>query len=126
MEKERFLQKLMVPQKRVQKGLSRYDSWAGREDKSQIEVLLSIRDSLAELTGGCEVSKFAEGLFCLKHGRPVETGEVRCDSFVRRRSYAGGEDPTKRQIEDYVRGVLGIKTGKNFRRLVDWWDGSRL
>ena len=115
----------MRPQKKAHGGSRRYEAWAVREDQSQIEVLLGIRDSLAELTGGCEVGRLPEGFFCLKHGRQVQEGSTRCDSFARHPSHAEGEDPTKRQIEDYVRGVLGIKTGKNFRRLVDWWDGSR-
>jgi hypothetical protein len=115
----------MVPQKKAQGGSRRYEAWSSRDSRSQIEVLLGIRDSLAELTEGCEVGRLAEGFYCLRHGRPIEEGSTRCDSFERRSSHAG-EDPTKRQIEDYVRGVLGIKTGKNFRRLVDWWDGSRI
>ena len=115
----------MVPRKRAQKGSGRDGSWATRMDQSQIEVLMGIRDTMAELTEGCEVIGFEGEFFCMIHGRQVEKGDTRCDSFARRPSHNNGEDPTRRQIEDYVRGVLGIRTGKNFRRLVDWWDGSR-
>ena len=72
-----------------------------------------------KLTDGCEIVRQGEGYFCLEHGTPVEDGSARCDSFVRRRVFERADELTKKQIEDYVSRVLGIKEGKHYRRLVE-------
>jgi hypothetical protein len=86
-------------------------------------MLLSIRDSLDELTRGCEIDLRADGKYCVVHAKPVEDGATRCEAFVRRTVFGPADEPTKRQTEEYVRRVLGIKEGKTYRRLVE--RGSR-
>ena len=90
------------------------------EDSSQIEVVFSTGNSLLDFTGECEIQRSPNGCFCRKHGRPVERDAARCDSFVRHRAYEDSEDLTQRFIEEYVRSVLGIKKGRNYRKLVGW------
>jgi hypothetical protein len=86
-------------------------------------MLLSIRDSLDELTKGCEIDLRGDRKYCVVHERQVEEGATRCDAFVRRSVFGPASEPTKRQTEEYVRRVLGIKEGKTYRRLVE--RGSR-
>jgi hypothetical protein len=89
------------------------------EDSSQIETLLSIRNTVREMTTGCEIRKTADGFFCMKHGLRVNGGDTRCESFVRRVPRSNGDDPAKKQIESYVNEILGIKKGETFTRLVN-------
>ena len=91
-----------------------------RKSVSQIDAILAIEGSPSEFTGECEIQRTSNGSFCRKHRRPVERDATRCDSFVRRRSFENYEDITQRFVEEYVRNVLGIEKGKNYRRLVGW------
>ncbi|HYC11507.1 MAG TPA: hypothetical protein VEC02_02450 [Nitrososphaerales archaeon] len=91
-----------------------------RKDSSQIDAVLTIEGSPSEFTGECEIQRTPNGYFCRKHRRPVERDATRCDSFVRRRSFENYEDIAQRFVEEYVRNVLGIEKGKNYRRLVGW------
>ena len=80
--------------------------------------MLGLRNSFQALTAGCEIRGYSDGYLCVIHGMPVREDDTRCQSFVRRRVYTDGDDETLEQIGDYVNQVLGIRKGKNFRRLV--------
>jgi hypothetical protein len=86
-------------------------------DKASYESLLSIKQGLFMLTGGCEIYSRREGYFCKKHGRPVKQGESRCDYLANRFSAAVGETSSKVQIQHYVNDILGIKDPQNVKRL---------
>jgi hypothetical protein len=113
----------MPNSRRTERSPHTYATWAQRvdpEEKAQVRLLLSLRRSFGESSRDCEVQRSPEGLFCVKHRRPVKGDALRCDSFVRRRAFADADDYTREQIEDYVKEVLGIKKGKNFERLLGW------
>jgi hypothetical protein len=103
----------------------RYEFWKGSRSPSQseevreadMETLLLIRDSLKEMTGGCEICRHSEGLICTVHWRSVKADDPRCDSFVRRTNYESGEDTAKKVIQQYVNGILGIRDVKSVKRL---------
>jgi hypothetical protein len=86
-------------------------------DGATYESLLSMKQSLLLLTGGCEISLRPDGYFCEKHGRPVKKGESRCGYLADRFSTAVGENSSKAQVQQYVNDVLGIKDPKNIKRL---------
>jgi len=88
-------------------------------NEEELSALLSIRDSLEELTRGCEIEARREGRYCLVHDKPVSEGETRCEDFVRRSVFGQAYEPTKRATEEYVRRVLGVKDEKTYRRLVE-------
>ena len=75
-------------------------------------MIYGVRD----LVTACEFTETQQGAFCLTHNRNAEKGASRCSGW---RSRGDPEDYTRKHIEDYVRGVLGIKEGKNFARLVE-------
>jgi hypothetical protein len=50
----------------------------------------------------------------------VQRDATRCDSFRSRRSFENYEDLVQRITEEYVRDVLGIKEGRNYKRLLGW------
>jgi len=50
----------------------------------------------------------------------VKEGEAECGVSTRRRSSPDIKEVTRRQFEEYVRNILGIKKGRNYRRLVGW------
>jgi hypothetical protein len=86
-------------------------------DRATYESLLSIKQSLLLLTGGCEIVPHEDGYRCEKHGRPVKSGESRCDYLADRFSAAVGETNSKTQIQHYVNDMLGIKDPRNVKRL---------
>ena len=80
----------------------------------QVETMRYIQASIDMLTGGCEICKNAEGLFCVVHKHPVKAGDARCDDFVRRLP----EDPRKAsraQSEQFISETLCLSK-KNLRR----------
>jgi len=82
----------------------------------EAESMRYIQASIAMLTGGCEICKHAEGLFCIVHKRPVKTGDSRCTDFARRLP----EDPreaSRAQAERFVRETLGLSQ-KNLKRVI--------
>jgi hypothetical protein len=84
---------------------------------SLAEDMRYIADTIATLTGGCEICKNQVGLFCQVHHRPVQAGETRCEDFTRRFP----EDPeraAKAQVQAYVNQTLGISK-RNLRRMTD-------
>lgn len=122
-----FLQSILAPEKRG-RWVSDSDRSTARstrvEDSSQIEAVLRIESSLNELAGDCEIQQSPNGFFCRKHRRPVERDATRCDAFVRRRAFENSEDLTQRFIEEYVRNILGIRKGRNYRKLVGWMSDA--
>ena len=74
----------------------------GKESEEEMIVLKSIRETLLEITGGCEVcqrsvsSQPGEELFCTVHNRPGKRGDSRCEFFSRkpRRSDLAAEPKT--------------------------------
>jgi hypothetical protein len=76
------------------------------------ETIFGVRD----VARGCEFTETQEGFYCLTHGRNAERGASRCGTRGER---VNPDEYTRKHIEDYVRGVLGIKEGKNFTRLVE-------
>jgi hypothetical protein len=90
---------------------------ADQADQDDQENLLSIKQSLLLLTGGCDISERQDGLFCEKHGRPLRPGESRCDFVVERFSRAEAEVRSKEQIQRYVNEILGVKDPKSIKRL---------
>ena len=97
---------------------------AGRErddseatDRATYQSLLSIKQSLLLLTGGCEVAPRQDGYFCEKHGRPVKKGENRCDYLADRFATAASETGSRTQMQQYVNDLLGIRDPKNIKRL---------
>ena len=109
MEKVRHAWVALAPSRRTRKG-----------DSSQIDAVLSIESSLSAFNEDCEIRRTTSGCFCKKHGRPVQRDATRCDSFVRRRSFENYEDFVERFTAEYVRNVLGIKEGRNYKRLLGW------
>ena len=81
------------------------------------ETLISIKDSLLLMTGGCDVVQTQDGLFCERHKRPVIEGGTRCDYIASQLSRKEGEDQSKAQIQQYVNDVLGIRDPSVVRRL---------
>jgi hypothetical protein len=123
MEMKVFLQSILVSGKRGRwaSDASRTKTRSTQErDSSQLGVLLRIESSMSEYAGDCEIQQSPNGFFCRKHRRPVERDATRCDSFVRRRAFENSEDLTQRFVEEYVRNILGIKKGRNYRKLVGW------
>ena len=81
----------------------------------EVETMRYIQASIAMLTGGCEVCKNAEGLFCVVHKHPVKSGDTRCADFTRRLTV----DPRKAsraQAEQFISETLGL-SGKNLKRV---------
>jgi hypothetical protein len=95
-------------------GRERDDSEAA--DGATYQSLLSIKQSLLLLTGGCEITPRRDGYFCEKHGRPVKEGESRCD-YLSDRFAAVSETNSKTQIQHYINDILGIKDPRNVKRL---------
>ena len=81
------------------------------------ETLVSIKDTLMLLTGGCEVSERSGGLFCEKHGRPVHPGAQGCDYLATHFASRDSETRSKAQLQQYVNEVLGVKNADSVRRL---------
>jgi hypothetical protein len=96
-------------------GRERGDSEA--TDRATYQSLLSIKQSLLLLTGGCEITPRQDGYFCDKHGRPVREGESGCDYLADRFAAAVSETSSKTQMQQYVNGILGIKDPRNVKRL---------
>jgi hypothetical protein len=71
---------------------------------------------VGDVVNSCEFTKTEEGSYCLTHGRNTERGASRCDGWGVR---VNPDDYTRKHIEEYVKGVLGIKEGRNFDRLVE-------
>jgi len=109
METAPYIWVTLAPHKRAQ-----------RKNFSQIDAVLTIESSPSDFVGDCEIQRTSNGYFCRKHRRPVERDATRCDSFVRRRSFENYEDVARQIVEEYVRNVLGIEKGRNYRRLVGW------
>lgn len=76
------------------------------------DILAEIRDSVA----GCEIVESPGGAYCMKHRREAETGAMRCGS---RGAQLDHEVYTRTHLEEYVRGVLGVRDGKTISRLVE-------
>lgn len=81
------------------------------------ETLVSIKDTLMLLTGGCQVTQRPQGPYCEKHGRPVPPGGVACDYVSTRFASNDSEDRSRKQMEQYVSEVLGVRSPENVRRL---------
>ena len=98
-----------------------YRASAGPRDgvptREMQETLFSIKDTLLLLTGGCEVAERREGLYCEKHGRPVQPGGRGCDYLSSHFSRGDSESRSKAQLQQYVNDILGIKNPDNVRRL---------
>ncbi len=96
----------------------RVESVERTEQQSELERFESLRyvqSSIALLTGGCEICRNAEGLFCVKHKHTVKAGDPRCPDFARRFP----EDPqlvSRAQAEQIVRETLGL-TGRSLKRV---------
>ena len=92
----------------------------GRDLQTELALAQDMRyiaDTIATLTGGCEICKNQLGLFCQVHHHPVQAGDTRCDAFARRFP----EDPeraAKAQVQAYVNQTLGISK-RNLRRVTD-------
>ena len=76
------------------------------------DVLAEIRDSVS----GCEIVDSQNGAYCIKHGKHAQPGAARCGS---KGAQVDPETYTRMHLEEYVRGVLGIREGRTFRRLVE-------
>ena len=81
------------------------------------ENLVSIRDTLMLLTGGCEVTQRAQGSYCEKHSRPVPPGARTCDYLATHFAGNDAENRSKAQVQQYVNDILGVKDPVNVRRL---------
>ncbi len=88
-----------------------------RPSESEIKDLLTIRQTLLLLTGGCEIAERQEGLYCEKHGRMLGAGHTQCDYLAERFSRDAGEGRSKDQIQRYVNDILGIKDPRLAKRL---------
>ncbi len=88
-----------------------------RPSESEVKDLLSIRQTLLLLTGGCNIAEREEGLFCEKHGRMLGAGQSRCDYLTERFSRDTGDERNKDQIQRYVNDILGIRDPKLAKRL---------
>ena len=91
---------------------------ASREKAREAEeTLVSIKDTLMLLTGGCEITQGPQGLFCAKHGRPVRPEGNGCDYLSKHFSSRESENRSRAQLQQYVSEMLGIKNPDNVRRL---------
>lgn len=93
---------------------SQEDAGATREMQ---ETLVTIKDTLMLLTGGCEITERTGGSFCEKHGRPVPPGAKGCDYLATHFASRDSEGRSKAQLQQYVNEVLGIKNPDSVRRL---------
>ena len=89
------------------------------EEQSEASIAADMRyvmQTIASLTGGCEICQFATGPYCKKHGRPIKVGDPRCEFFVRRLP----EDPEKAsrdRVQQYINDSLGIRDKRIVGRL---------
>jgi hypothetical protein len=85
-------------------------------------LLQLVTDSLAEMTGGCEVCTNAqqrnawEGLYCVVHQKEVKRGDQRCESFERRETHPDPGEASRALAREYARKTFGIN-GRTLRRL---------
>lgn len=93
------------------------DSDKAVERRAQ-ENLLSIRQSLFLLTGGCEVVPRQDGMYCEKHSRLLMEGTERCDYVAEHFTRSDPEARSRAQIQEYVNDVLGVKDPVKVKRLV--------
>jgi hypothetical protein len=87
-----------------------------RREGAENETLLSIKQTLLLLTGGCEVTTKQDGLYCDKHRRVIAKGETRCDYVAERLSKNDGKENTKEEIQRYVSDILGVRDPKMIHR----------
>ena len=85
--------------------------------KADYESLLSIKQSLLLLTGGCDIVDRRDGVYCEKHGRYLKPGESRCDYVSDHFSRDNGEERSKELMQRYINEIQGVKDPKNIRRL---------
>ena len=81
------------------------------------ETLVTIKDTLMLLTGGCQVVQGPQGRYCEKHGRPVPRGANGCDYLSTRYASKDSESRSKAQMQQYINEMLGVKNPDNVRRL---------
>lgn len=84
--------------------------------RKRYESLVSIRDAVVLITAECHISEREDGTYCEKHGRKVSFGAVRCDYLANRFS-EGQEVEPKKQVQQYVNEILGIRNPNTVRRL---------
>jgi hypothetical protein len=87
-----------------------------RSEGAEYETLLSIKQTLILLTGGCEVAARQDGMYCEKHGRTLGKGETRCDYVTERFSKSDGKERTKEEIQRYVSDILGVRDPRMIQR----------
>lgn len=90
---------------------------AGAISAAARENLLSIKQSLLLLTGGCEISEHQDGYYCDKHGRKVARRDSRCDYVAEQFSSSTAREQSRAQIQRYVNDILGVKDPALVRRL---------
>jgi hypothetical protein len=84
-------------------------------DKAARDAVVSIKETMLLLTGICDVVERNDGTYCEKHQRRVKRGDTRCDYIAER--LAEGQDKSKKQIQEYVNDVLGIRDPRIAGRL---------
>ena len=77
--------------------------------------LVSIKDALTLITGGCAISPRQDGYYCEKHQRYVKGRESRCDYLSER--LATSQERSRAQVQQYVNDILGVKDPKLVKRL---------
>jgi hypothetical protein len=87
------------------------------ESGADRKTLILIQDSLKEMTGGCGICLNREGTLCTIRALPVKESDPRCDSFERKVHYEANEDISKKVIQEYVNGILGIRDPRSVKRL---------
>jgi hypothetical protein len=87
-----------------------------QSEASLAEDMRYIRETILNLTGGCEVCIYSVGPFCKKHGRPIKPGDPRCEFFARRFS-GNPEEASNAQVRRFVNDTLGIKDKRTVMRL---------
>ncbi len=88
-----------------------------QQESALSEDMRFIAETIASLTGGCEICKNSVASFCQVHHHSALPGDPRCDDFVRRLP----EDPgkaAKQQVQAYVNQTLGISK-RNLLRMTD-------
>jgi hypothetical protein len=60
------------------------DSTSEFGEASKDEIQRFVNASLGLMTGGCEVCQYSRRMYCEKFRRPINVGDVRCESFARR------------------------------------------
>ncbi len=78
-----------------------------QRELQELETLRYLQNSIALLTGGCEICTNANGFYCAKHQHPVKAGDPRCSDFSRRFP-SDPREVTKAEAERLVREKLGL------------------